>query len=492
MEESVSSLVCSSMNLCQYSNSSFGCNTKNQSLFIFLKAQKTIINNAIKKIPSSQSPEEKRYFSTIRLEALRLTSCKYSELMSRIDHALSSLRKILSDNSISKSVEKTAQQLLTASISINRYIISNSIYPNFLHDISANNSLDSNADNQSILTLENNENLLKSNETSPITGSDENTDGKKVSANLHNKRQIPIPKNKNLMSYHSEPLSNLFNEMASSTDSSVLTDSKNSLSPNRSLNSQIPSFSAALLDCQEFVVCRICDEKIPAYMIDRHTVLCVKNYNNASFVTEVNKELQAIRDSISNNYLNIEWPGPSEKVLSKILLVFNILFILDNVITIEMNDQDSIDELNSSIAGLRDSKEIDSNTISEIQTIRSLICKKLCAAKASKINLERLRNTGATGISHVMKQALVSDFDFIKKISSGAYAKVFLGRKKKTGDIYAIKVIPRKGLTEKNQVKRLYAEKDILLRFSNPHIVSFCMLFILQLFSLSYFFSTKS
>ena len=73
MGDSINSLVCSSMNLCQHPNNLFGGNSKNQSLYIFLKAQNTIINNIIKKIPSSPTSEEKRYFSTIRLEALRIT-----------------------------------------------------------------------------------------------------------------------------------------------------------------------------------------------------------------------------------------------------------------------------------------------------------------------------------------------------------------------------------------------------------------------------------
>ena len=69
--------------------------------------------------------------------------------------------------------------------------------------------------------------------------------------------------------------------------------------------------------------------------------------------------------------------------------------------------------------------------------------------------------------------AKISDFEFIKRISSGAYARVFLGRKITTGDIYAIKVIPSSSLQQKNQVRRIIAEKDILLQFCNPYIVNF-------------------
>ena len=39
--------------------------------------------------------------------------------------------------------------------------------------------------------------------------------------------------------------------------------------------------------------------------------------------------------------------------------------------------------------------------------------------------------------------AKISDFEIIKRISSGAYERAFLGRKDTTGDIYAIKVHPK-------------------------------------------------
>ena len=75
----------------------------------------------------------------------------------------------------------------------------------------------------------------------------------------------------------------------------------------------------------------------------------------------------------------------------------------------------------------------------------------------------------------ISRQVTIADFDFIKLISSGAYAKVFLAKKTKTGDIYAVKAIPQSSLQQKNQIQRLLNEKDILLQNENPYIVNFCM-----------------
>ena len=76
-----------------------------------------------------------------------------------------------------------------------------------------------------------------------------------------------------------------------------------------------------------------------------------------------------------------------------------------------------------------------------------------------------------------MGTTTTADFKFIKRISSGAYARVYLGKKNKTGDIYAIKIQPKDDVIQKNQVKRVMAEKDILLQFNNPYIINFCMCF---------------
>jgi hypothetical protein len=50
-----------------------------------------------------------------------------------------------------------------------------------------------------------------------------------------------------------------------------------------------------------------------------------------------------------------------------------------------------------------------------------------------------------------------------------------LARKNITGDIYAIKVTPRSAIKQKNALKRILVERNILLEFNNPFIVNFCM-----------------
>eukprot|EP00667_Euglena_gracilis_P000179 EG_transcript_179 len=67
----------------------------------------------------------------------------------------------------------------------------------------------------------------------------------------------------------------------------------------------------------------------------------------------------------------------------------------------------------------------------------------------------------------------ISDFEVIRAISRGAYGRVFLARKRKTRDLYAIKVLRRSEVESKTMAARILNERNILASCYNPHIVKF-------------------
>ncbi|PIN08864.1 Microtubule-associated serine/threonine kinase [Handroanthus impetiginosus] len=67
----------------------------------------------------------------------------------------------------------------------------------------------------------------------------------------------------------------------------------------------------------------------------------------------------------------------------------------------------------------------------------------------------------------------IDDFDIIKPISRGAYGKVFLARKRTTGDLFAIKVLKKLDMLRKNDIERILAERNILITVRNPFVVRF-------------------
>jgi serine/threonine protein kinase len=107
--------------------------------------------------------------------------------------------------------------------------------------------------------------------------------------------------------------------------------------------------------------------------------------------------------------------------------------------------------------------------------VKTAVVEKRRAAFAVHEAHQILRSTRVSGNASVVTVSSVSiaDFTFLKAISAGAFARVFLAQKTKTGDVYAIKVLPKSDVVQKNQVKRVLAEKDILLGFSSPYIINF-------------------
>ena len=57
-------------------------------------------------------------------------------------------------------------------------------------------------------------------------------------------------------------------------------------------------------------------------------------------------------------------------------------------------------------------------------------------------------------------------------IGEGSYAKVLLVRKKSTGQLYALKSMKKKYIEQKNQVRRVMTEKQILTQISHSFLVT--------------------
>ena len=65
----------------------------------------------------------------------------------------------------------------------------------------------------------------------------------------------------------------------------------------------------------------------------------------------------------------------------------------------------------------------------------------------------------------------IKNFILLKTISSGAYGKVILARKKATKDLFAIKVLDKEVMVEKNVAEFVMNERNILNQVDNDYIV---------------------
>ncbi|XP_020087818.1 probable serine/threonine protein kinase IRE isoform X3 [Ananas comosus] len=84
-------------------------------------------------------------------------------------------------------------------------------------------------------------------------------------------------------------------------------------------------------------------------------------------------------------------------------------------------------------------------------------------------------NTGSKNHlnAKIKDRTSIEDFEIIKPISRGAFGRVFLAKKRVTGDFFAIKVLKKADMIRKNAVESILAERNILISARNPFVVRF-------------------
>ena len=100
---------------------------------------------------------------------------------------------------------------------------------------------------------------------------------------------------------------------------------------------------------------------------------------------------------------------------------------------------------------------------------------KACKLAGNKIKVaesihDTITNMASTDVNPLHKPS-IKDFELVKPIGKGAYGRVFLVRRKATGDLFALKVIKKQETVHKNQQKNVKMERDIMANVSNPFVV---------------------
>ncbi|KAK8516919.1 hypothetical protein V6N13_092213 [Hibiscus sabdariffa] len=82
-------------------------------------------------------------------------------------------------------------------------------------------------------------------------------------------------------------------------------------------------------------------------------------------------------------------------------------------------------------------------------------------------------NSHGPAESHFLEHQLVGlkDFEVLKVVGQGAFGKVYQVRRSDTSDIYAMKVMRKDKIMEKNHAEYMKSERDILTKVDHPFIV---------------------
>lgn len=109
----------------------------------------------------------------------------------------------------------------------------------------------------------------------------------------------------------------------------------------------------------------------------------------------------------------------------------------------------------------------DAERDSWIETITS--AKKALEAKK---NQQNANGTGGNGAQPQEEKITIKDFDLLKVVGKGSFGKVMQVRKKDNGRIYAMKVLNKKTIIERNELAHTQAEKNILQKLVHPFLVN--------------------
>jgi hypothetical protein len=184
------------------------------------------------------------------------------------------------------------------------------------------------------------------------------------------------------------------------------------------------------------------------------------------------RKLQALA---RQTVLRRPWPGPEPAAVSIVIPILQACALADEAIAVDPSTATAASDLDlicQSLLPLSLSM-LNPEAGDLLRRMCLVMSEKMSAASKLSFAIDFAERTSLS--PGRAPQPTIADFEFITRISSGAFARVFLARKKRTGDIYAIKVIPKTGLRQKNEVRRVLAEKDILLNVNSPFMIKFCL-----------------
>ncbi|KAG6572881.1 AGC/MAST/MAST protein kinase [Phytophthora cinnamomi] len=250
------------------------------------------------------------------------------------------------------------------------------------------------------------------------------------------------------------------------------------------------------------VVCKLCETKVDANSLDEHTNYCV-----------LSKRVELEADVINNSLLKLTSSVNAMLAAEGMRAMFNQeemhIYHALRVVAIQASTCD-VTSVDSFALCARLVKIIDRIRQQDVETsnfavergikyctkLRNLIHAKMSKMRAShKVmfqqapvevvrlplqrtkSLEDIENSDGfraprrASMKPASYRVSIRDFQIVKPISKGAFGKVYLARKKTTGDQYAIKVLAKEHLLRKKQIQQIETERNILASVVSPFVV---------------------
>eukprot|EP00298_Acanthocystis_sp_HF-20_P016623 c21533_g1_i1.p1 GENE.c21533_g1_i1~~c21533_g1_i1.p1 ORF type:complete len:891 (+),score=312.88 c21533_g1_i1:163-2673(+) len=252
---------------------------------------------------------------------------------------------------------------------------------------------------------------------------------------------------------------------------------------NHSLASLVHKFpkNQVNVEIEETVICRICEENIPKSQFRAHSTYCRISSEIAIKILWYQNQLSRISDSLLQRQSYLEHlPGLHSAELQSISILLSIvnpfLEIPASPKPHSLCTKETQDDIVSKTCQAVFQCPVLQNFANQITNwTNHLISLKNdfpSSELSSPSSPPRSDSQGPNVIPQFPIRVITfKDFEILKTIGRGGYAKVALVKKKRTGDIYAMKMIKKKKLMGKNVLSQIRAERDILAVMDDPSIV---------------------
>jgi hypothetical protein len=232
----------------------------------------------------------------------------------------------------------------------------------------------------------------------------------------------------------------------------------------------------SIADDRDNVFCRICEEVVPLALVEEHSTLCVAAHQGEFRCFCADEKLTACETEMATELLDCPFELPAVAVPGVVFPVLYVYLLVDAAIGVKSTDAHAAEQLESFCNGIKFFTPPNGVRPALLTEIAQAMQEKLLVIRDMLRTFGELRKTTRSRrLSLTGLNTHLSDFEFIERISAGAFGRVYLARKKSTQALVAVKAIRRSEVNLKNLVRIVSDECDIMMKLNSPFMVHFCM-----------------
>ncbi|KAH3762099.1 AGC protein kinase [Pelomyxa schiedti] len=256
--------------------------------------------------------------------------------------------------------------------------------------------------------------------------------------------------------------------------------------PNLQLSSSnhIPQPVVPVEGSEKTLLCRICEQMIPVKVMQMHSVFCAIANQGDMKALSIDEKFAQVCDALNTKLAELPDTETSQKnlitsvrdIVQKAIDCTELSMLLQAEVQLTrvMVDSrytkhfppDATKVIHRLILKKKDVLE----SCEQYAQLTQAISPSAFSLDSSGVLLSSRGTTRSRSNSYTMPPRVsISDFEAVKPLTKGAFGKVFLARKRTTGDIYCIKVLNRSEAANKNPAN-LHTERDILKKTGNPFV----------------------